>query len=480
MINKLLNSKVLMALLFVTMISSCRKDFGDMNIDPSQPSPTELRTRMLLANAQLSVAGIFFGNNSPNFYAQYLSEGPYPGASLYSTVNFDWSATYTGPLYDLQKILEYVDANAPQTAGGGDLPNQRAVADILMCLYYSWLTDRFGDIPYSQALRQDVLAPAYDKQSAVYDDLFKRLTADVAAINTAGNGVTGDLMFAGSMIKWKKFANTLRMDLALRISNVDAARGKTEFAAAVADAAATIQSNSDNMVWNYNAAATTFYNPWYSNYTVSARNDYAISKTMTDYMLPKNDARLSVYAEQLSGTYVGLPYGTNSAVNIPNAYSRIGTAFRGMTSAARLFNYPQVLFMYAEAYKIGYLAGGDAAAETAYQNAIKASWEMNGVYGATAFNNYYAQVTYNAGTAIQQIITEKWVHNYLNGNAAWNDWRKTGYPVLVPGPGSTNLGGIPVRQAYATSERNLNKASYEAAVASQGPDNLDTKVWWDK
>jgi hypothetical protein len=450
-----------------------------MNINPANPSPTELRTRMLLANAQLSIPGIFFGNNTANFYAQYLSEGPYPGASWYNTVNFDWGSTYTGPLFDLKQILTYVEAQSQETAGGGDLANQKAVATILSCQYFNWLTDRFGAIPYSQALSISNLAPAYDLQQAVYDDLFKKLAEAVAMINTSAVGVQGDLMFGGNMLRWKKFANTLRMDMALRISNVDAARGKTEFAAAIADAAATIQSNSDNMSWAYNSAATTFYNPWYSNYTVSARNDYAISKTLTDYMLPKNDRRITAYAESLSGSYVGLPYGVAGATNIPGTYSRIGDPFRQMTSPARLYNYPQVLFMMAEAYKIGYIPGGDASAATAYQNAIRASWEMNGVYNATDFNAYMAQVPYDAANGVKLIITEKWVHNYLNGNAAWNDWRRTGFPVLSPAPATANLGGIPVRQAYATSEPNINKAAYDAAVAAQGKDDLNTRLWWD-
>lgn len=479
---KLKYSRLLWVVLLTASLASCRKDFGDMNVDPEQPSPDAVRTYLLLPNAQLSLAGTFFGNNTPNFYVQYLAEGPYPGGSLYSTINFDWGATYYGPMYDLQRILDYIEAGSVETSGGGDLNNQKAVATILQCYYSIWLTDRFGAIPYSEALKGEKnLAPSYDSQKDIYYSVFTRLATAVSEINEAGLALKGDILFAGSMRKWKKFANTLRMDMALRLSNVDAAKGKEEFAKAIADVAATIQSNTDNMEWKYSAGNSSYYNPWYSNYTVSARNDYAISKTMTDYMLPKGDPRISVYAEKLaSGSYNGLLYGSASAKNIPGVYSRIGDAFRGMVSPARLFNYPQVLFMYAEAYRIGYLAGGDASAASAYEAAIKASWEMNGVYNATTFAAYMAQVPYTPETAIQRIITEKWVHNYLNGNAAWNDWRRTGYPALVPAVDGVNPGGIPVRQGYATSEQTLNKANYEAAVAAQGPDNLDTKVWWDK
>ena len=105
------------------------------------------------------------------------------------------------------------------------------------------------------------------------------------------------------------------------------------------------------------------YNPWYSNYTVSNRNDYAISKTLTDYMEPKNDPRLPIFGEVLAGNIVkGLNYGRNVAVNIPAAYSRIGNNFRAQGSPMPMYNYAQVLFMRAEAAKLGYETGGDVAA----------------------------------------------------------------------------------------------------------------------
>ena len=135
--------------------------------------------------------------------------------------------------------------------------------------------------------------------------------------------------------------------------------------------------------------------------------------------------------------------------------------------------------MVAEATKRGWLPGGDAAAAVAYEEAIKASWEMNGVYNLADFTAYYANVVYNPATAIQQIITEKWVHNYLNGYAAWNDWRRTGFPILTPAADAVDARGIPVRQGYPVAEQTQNKDSYTAAVANQGADDNYTKLWWD-
>lgn len=472
----------LVGALLVSSLVSCKKTFDDTNIDSRQPSPTALKTKFLLTSAIQSVHTTVFGNTTGNLYSQYLSEGPYPGGSLYSTKNFTWDATYTGPLYDLDRIVQFVDAGAPEAdVSNGSPANQKAVANILKSFYYLHLTDRFGDIPYTDALKGvENLAPTYTSQKIIYDSLFAVLTRSVNEIDENGFGVQGDLLLDGDMLMWKKFANTMRLDMALRLSIKDPTKGASEFNAALNASGGVIEDNSENIEWNY-IDDPSYLNPWYTNYTISNRNDYAISKTMTDYMLPKDDKRITVYAEELAGAtpYKGLPYGKITAVNIPNAYSRIGDDFRTKTAPARVFNYPQVLFMIAEANKIGYLPGGDAAAAIAYEEAIKASWEMNGVYDLADFTAYYATVAYSPATAIEKIITEKWVHNYLNGYAAWNDWRRTGFPVLTPAADAIDGRGIPTRQGYPVSEQTQNKESYTAAVAAQGADDNYTKIWWD-
>ena len=481
MISKKIN-RVLVGALMMSSLVSCKKTFDDLNVDTRQPSPTALKTRFLLTSALQNVHTTVFGNTTGNLYVQYLAEGPYPGGSLYTTKNFNWDATYVGPLYDLDRIVKFVDAGASEADPSNGAPaNQKAVANILKSYFFLTMTDRWGDIPYTDALKGvENLAPTYTSQKIIYDSLFAVLARSVNEIDENGFGVQGDLLLGGDMLMWKKFANTMRMDMALRLSVKDPAKGKTEFNAALAASGGVIESNDENIDWHY-IDDPNYLNPWYSNYTVSNRNDYAISKTLTDYMVPKGDNRITVYAEELAGTepYKGLLYGSSTAKNIPNAYSRIGDAFRTKTAPARVFNYAQVLFMEAEANKIGYLSGGDAVAATKYTDAIKASWEMNDVYDATDFAAYLANVVYIPATGVQQIITEKWVHNYLNGYAAWNDWRRTGFPVLTAAPDAADTRGIPVRQGYPVSEQTQNKESYTAAVAAQGADDNYTKIWWD-
>jgi hypothetical protein len=466
-------------------ITSCNK-FEDTNINPTRL--TSASTKGLLTNSLQAMSDLMLGNTAisrlPALFVQHLAEGPYPGPSLYNDRNATFSAWYTGPLYDLQTIINYNTTDNAGAIGNGSKDNQIAVARILKAWYFLNLTDRFGDIPYSQALKGSVaFSPVYDKQQNIYTDLFKELTEASAQINESQSKVVGDVMLNGDMAAWKRFANTLRMVMALRLSKADNAKGKTEYAAAVA--AGVITSNAQNITYKFLAGDPNNYNPWYNNYSVSNRNDYAISTTMTDYMGPKNDPRLPVYAEVLAGGVVkGLPYGRNIAVNIPAAYSRIGSYFRGQGSPLVLLSYAQVLFMKAEAAKIGYTAGGDAEAELNYKEAIKQSWMQYGVFSQTTYNDYLlnAQVAYDAANGYRKIMTEKWVHGYLNHSwEAWNDWRRTGFPVLTPAVDAVDARGIPFRIGYPANESTLNGENYNAAVAGLGgKDDNYGKIWWAK
>jgi hypothetical protein len=476
--------KIFGIITIMAMLVGCNK-FGDTNVNPTLL--TSASTRALLTNSLQSYSGLILGNVASArlgaLYVQHLSEGPYPGSSLYSDRNLAFGGWYTGPLYNLQTIINYNNAGSKAAVGNGFKDNQIAVARILKAHYFLMMTDRWGDIPYKQALKGgEAFSPAYDKQQDIYTDLFKELSEAVAQIKESEAGVEGDVLFGGNMAAWKRFANTQRMIMALRLSKADPAKGKTEYAAA--KAAGVITSNNQNVFYKFIAGDPNNYNPWYNNYTVNNRNDYAISKTLTDYMESKADPRLPIYGEVLAGGIVkGLPYGRNAAVNIPAAYSRIGDAFRGQGSTLAIYTYAQVLFMEAEAAKIGYTAGGDAAAKGFYDNAIKASFEQYGVYTPAAYAAYMANadVIYTPANGLRQIMTEKWVHAYLNSWEAWNDWRRTGFPVLTPAVDAVDARGIPLRLGYPTNEAALNGENYKAAVTSMGgTDDNYAKMWWLK
>jgi hypothetical protein len=475
--------KLILLFTVAVVFSNCNK-FEDTNISPTLL--TQASTKALLTNSQQSLSDLVLGNTAASrlasLYVQHLAEGPYPGPSLYTDRNLSFSAWYTGPLYNLQTIINYNNSGSPAANGNGSKNNQIAVARILKAYYYLLMTDKWGDIPYSQALKgNEAYAPVYDKQKDIYTSLFKELTEAVAQINEAESKVVGDVMFSGNMATWKRFANTIRMTMGLRLSVKDPAKGKAEYAAALA--AGVITSNAQNLGYTFLNGDPNNSNPWYNNYSISNRNDYAISKTLTDYMTPKADPRLPIYGEVLAGGVVkGLTYGKNSAVNIPAAFSRIGNYFRSQGSGMPLYNYAQVLFMRAEATKLGYETGGDVAAESFYKSAIKASWEQYGVFNQVAYDAYLLlpEVAYNPLNGHSQIMTEKWVHMYLNSWETWNDWRRTKFPALTPAADAIDPRGIPLRLGYPTTEVSLNGTNYNAAVAALGGGKDDNygKMWW--
>lgn len=480
-----MKNKILLLLAVVLTFSSCG-DFEETNVDPRQVK--EAPTRTLLTFALQQVPFITFNSttrqltgydtNFMNFYVQYLSEGPYPGASLYSTRNLNWTSWYTGPLYNLQTIINENTADSPMADPGanGSKNNQLAVARILKAYFYWYLTDLYGDIPYSTALKgNEVLQPSFDTQEAVYTDLFKELTEAQALINVSEAGVAGDILLNGNMASWKKFANTIRLFMSLRLIKKDEAKAKAEFTSALA---AGVFGAGENVEFAFISGDPNNWNPWYKNYVNDNRNDFAVSSTIGNYMLTNNDPRIFVYSETFNGEVRPLPYGGASAVNIPGAYSRLGSRLQGGGARAPIFTYAQILFVKAEAAQRGFIAE-DAA--KLYADGIKASWEYWGVANATALTAYMADpdIAYTAATGLEKIITQKWAHQYLNGFEGWTDWRRTGFPRLTPAAGTTQGGGIPRRMGYPSNTRALNQVNYDAVVARQGADDNYTRMWWD-
>lgn len=485
----------------VTIFGSCKRgDFGDMNVSPN--SPSQPVTSLLLTSAERYMGRTTAVTSSatspgiinevaPKLYTQQISETLYTSESRYNTKIYNYTGVFNSPLQDLTTIIKLNTDEAtksqPNVIANGSNANQIAVARILRAFYFQNMTDRWGDIPYTEALKgSEILTPKFDKQQAVYADLFKELK-EAAAQFDGGAPVQGDFLFDGSVDQWKKFAATIRMNMALRLSKADPATGRTEFNLALADG--VINSNDENVVYRHLGEAAN-ENSIYYNYEVSGRYDYAISDVMVNKLNAFNDPRLPVYADPTkNGTYVGMPYGLTQAlagqyekgnVNGAGDVSLIGKAFRSQNSPVRVFTYAEVLFSKAEAYKLGWITGApdDAQAASAYRAGIAASMADNGV---TVPASYYTQagVAYVPATAIEQIITQKWIANYMGyGYEAWSDWRRTGFPRLRPSAYPQNIGGqIPVRQAYTNDEPSLNKANYDAVIASQGPDELNTPIW---
>ena len=291
-------------------------------------------------------------------------------------------------------------------------------------------------------------------------------------------------MYGGDMVEWRKFSNSLRLRLAMHLSNVDATTAAAQAQAAVT--AGVFTSNADNAQLMYLASAPD-QNPVYTNVHVDKRDDYGMSKTFVDSLLSWSDPRLPVFAQLNNDTivanqiYEGLPNGLNDGAGPALLYiSRIGAYWRETPAAPlALLTYSEVLFLEAEAAERGWITGN---ATQLYADAIRASMEQYGI-PTTAIDAYLAQprVVYATGAAgLTQIAYQKWVSLFLQGMEGWTEVRRTGVPALVPGPNAV-LTKIPERLPYSDNEAVLNKANLDAAVAAQhfsSSTDLTTPLWF--
>lgn len=469
--------KTFAAVALTLVATACGDKFGDINISPN--SPSNANTASILTSALRNVGAAVTGIQ-PGLYVQHFGDITYIEDSRYKTVNFDYNGFYAGPLINLQFIIQQnTDAATKVNAAvNGSNANQIATARILKAYFYQFLTDRWGDIPYFDALRgSGNFSPKFDKQQDIYTDLFKEWK-EAANQFDAGKTVQGDILLNGNVARWKKFANSLRAIAALRLSKVDAAKGKTEFAAALADG--LLASNADNVKYTYLSELNNEH-PLYNNYITTNRKDFAVSSTFVDYLAKVNDPRLGAIADKnVQGNYRGVPYGVFPPTWKAQDVSLAATAMRQQNSSVNVITYAQILFAQAEAAQLGWISGN---AKTLYEAAIKASMEQMGVYTADAYAKYIAQtaVAFTTDKAIELIATQRWIALFYQSSEAWAEWRRTGFPVLTPAAKPLNGGtDIPRRMAYPTTEPTLNKTNYDAVIGSQGKDDQYTRVWWDK
>jgi hypothetical protein len=351
--------------------------------------------------------------------------------------------------------------------------------------YYFWtITDSYGDIPYFDALKGDGNLK-YDKQSDIYPALIKELKEAVDQFD-AGPGFKGDILYGNSSngyvsdnAKWKKFANSMRLIMALRMSKVNATLAQTEFAAALAHPAGLIQSNSENAALK--APGGVFNHPLYQYYAITQRDDYAVSKTLMDY-LAKSDERINAYGT----SNVGFPYGLTRADAVAFTATPSGANYARLLAASqRNATTPIVIIGAANVYLAraeGAQRGWSAESVSGmYTLGVQRSWEQWGQSTAT-LATYLAQADFNiAVSPLQKIQLQEWIAWYPNGTQGWAEWRRTGVPPLVPAPGA----GLPIirRIPYGPNDYNFNLANATEAGArytiSGQTDSQNGKVWWD-
>ena len=471
---------------FLLTIAGCG-DFGDLNISPNS-SETPL-TSALLTNSITGFASAV-STAKPSLFCQYRSQTQYTDASRYQFDPTEWEGEYVGSIYDLQNIININtdEATAAIAALNGANANQIAIARILKAYRFSVMTDRYGDIPYSEALTTNII-PVFDPQESIYMDLFNELDGAVKQFEEGGIPVKGDILLNGDLTWWKKFANSWRLILALRISNVDETTGAAQANAAISAAGGLISDNAENVMLTYPGGA--FNSPWYS-----VGGDYGVSSSVADMLNDLNDERLNAYGTPHNGELIGVPYGLQrqDAINWTTANPDwslvLANPFREQEGSIYLVTFADVALALAEASQRGWITlTGDIAStfgsttEAVYNKGIEASWKQWEVFEQAAFDNYITQtsITLTDGDPFEKIGNQRWLAFFPNGFQGWSEWRRTGFPVLAPAPEPLNNSKkIPVRYVYPTSEYNRNGLNLQNAIDLLGGGDTDASpVWWD-
>lgn len=463
---------------FSLLFMSCENvDFGDINLNPNEPSTAS--TPGLLTSSIRSIPSIVSEVNS-NLMVQHLSEITYTEDSRYEQFEWSYDSWYSGPLKNLQEIIDLNTDDPNRYLDGGTTANQIAVARILKVFYFQYLTNRWGAVPYREALQgTENIKPVFDQQESIYlgdGGLFNELDSALAQMELDGT-LQGDILFNGDLTQWRKFANTLKMIMAIRIADRDAARAQAAFNEA--HSGGVLGSTAENMHYPY-LSENNNDNPWQDRF--ETREDFAISDVFVDFLTESNDPRLSEFAEPAAntGNFVGCPYGVANPNVLQAEISFITSEviYDGTTKGGMIFSYAQICFSYAEAAARGWNVPDTAAIW--YERGIDASMEQWGVAtDAAASYKAQASVAFDSSNWKASIGTQKWIALYLQGSEAWVEWRRLDYPHLTPAVDALSGNGIPVRNGYAALTKTLNEENYNAAVSAQGPDNQDTKLWWD-
>ncbi|MCZ4224016.1 SusD/RagB family nutrient-binding outer membrane lipoprotein [Pedobacter rhodius] len=504
-----------MALLSLTFaVTSCEKNFLDINQNPNTPTtttpelvlPAALSNTGTVVNNNLNVLGNLLTGNwgqSPDFLFYQPQETYQLTPNTYDAV---WTSLYAGGLND----YKYVETQA--TASGKK--NAVAIAKIMQAYNFQLLVDTWGDVPFNDALKgTEVTSPKFDKAEDVYDGILNLLNAGLASINTAAGAdnptAASDIMFGSSSVttamgKWTRFANTLKLRVLLRQSLIPSRAAKVT-AGFASLSGATFLAAGENAGVNpgYINQAGKF-NPLYgqigfsvtgaetSNYQATRANKFAV-----DFLSAASDPRIGlIYRPAVAPipatqTYTGVYPGTTATPTTKkDNYSAVGagvlpsSANSGFAKPAYLLTASEGFFLQAEAILKGYLPGGAAAAQAAYQAGIEESFKLLGSTAAAASTYYTSStsplVNWTLATAasrqFEAIITQKWIaNNGFNGNEAWAEYRRTGFPTNIPiGLNNVSGGKLPLRLPYPQNELASNAANVPVINI------FNNKIFWEK
>lgn len=507
---------ILGLVVLVVMAVGCTKEFDKINTDPNKPK--EVPTVNLISTAEKSLTDdIFdewFSGRQGLLWSQFWAQRNYTEEDRFiirQNVNNTYFRLIYTDLMDLQQIVNI--ASDPAKAAEintyyGDAVGQIAVANILQAYVFQLLASTYGDVPYEEAfLGIENPTPVYSTQKAIFMDLFAKLKAAATYLEGSGTQVfvSGDLMYDGDPAKWAKFANSLRLKLAIRLTKTTDADLIKERNDAIADASDNVMtSNNDNAALAYLGDGESNA-PMYDGFYTARRNDMTPTANFVDLLKGINDTlnakhnpfegmvdpRIEIWVPlNKDGEYRGMPYGlvNQNASGLRGYVANIYNAqpvYLQADAVVSWMDYSEVCFILSE------LNNWD---QTWYQNGVLASMERWGVADTTAA----AYVSTLPAANQENVLTQKYIALFMNGYEAWAEYRRTGFPKSIIEVGeltgpltngeSVTFGPIPVtgndriprRLTYPVQEYTINGDNVGTAATSIGGDTFNTKLIWDK
>jgi hypothetical protein len=515
-------------------VSSCDSDFGDINTDPNRADGGVFDPNLILPTVSFDYGNMMTGYTGAvlfqSMWVQVMASTSTGGANYYSNadkyvasgstnsyIQNVWNDGYASAsrVYQMQKLAE---------AKG--FTNLVAVGQIWKVLTLSFVSDIYGDIPYSEALQAEsgITQPKYDTQQEAYTAMLTDLDAALSSINDAGGEIKNDVLYSGDLAKWKKLGYSIMLRMAMRLVDVDQSTAQNYIQKAIAGGVfgsaedeAVLVSDQVNGYANSSANALNVVDDLY---------EVRWSNKLIDFLKATNDPRLPVIAEVPAAglaanrstapgnsdpsVQFGLPNGydlrggATDVVNAPNypgstgtgndlapigKYSRPTEIYRDRDAPVFILTYAEIQFLLADAAARGLNVPGSAASY--YAAGLEAALGSIAKFGGgsitpSAIVSYVNANPLNVSSpaaSLKMINEQIWATTGIFANfvESWNNWKRSGYPELTPVNyvGNFSGGQIPTRQLYPASESSTNPTGLSNAITSMGGDTWTTKVWWD-
>lgn len=471
--------------LLIVLFFSCTADFEEINTNPNQPERVPAKMIFTQLTFNLAEYSASHAYHEGNFITQHTAKQNFTDFDRYA-----WGPS-SGPWNSLYARLRDIE-NLIALAQDSGNENYEGIGLIWRAWAFSYLTDLYGDIPYSEAIKgktEGIYSPSYDAQENIYQGILDDLRRANQLLDPQGFPIEDDILYNNDVMKWKKMANSLRMRYLLRISNVD--NISSEMTQIVNDPQTypVFESIVDQAAMSYLPSAP---NQWFAHPgRIGSFRERRMSQTIEDRFDTLNDPRVREYfrptAAFLNGEwdkeFNGFPNGLGEAEAMdwdggPAFQSELAEKYYDEPNSAQaiVMTYHELQFIKAEAALRGFIPGEH---QVFYTNGVRAALEYYNIED-TRINEYMEQqnVILNGSDDLERILMQKWIGNYMVGIEGWNDWRRTGLPEFPPAISDDNNNMVPVRYLYPQDEQVYNAENRQAAIQRQGPDNINTRIWW--